>query len=314
MIDPNGSLAMWWWLAAVMIPAAVVAGWRLWVIDQRERVQRLRLEGFRGPSRVSAQQSSWSRFGSRVAPFVGVGEQQRMLKRLAAAGFKHHGSLATFIALKVISAVTLVALTWMVLEWRHLLAMLVMRLGALGVALIIGWRVPEWVLDRLVARRRARIEQGIPDALDLLVVCAEAGLSLNQSIEEISRQLRFSNKDVADEFVVTSAEMRVLTDFAQALDHLVDRIGLNNLRGLVATLKQSLNFGTSLAESLRMIASEMRAERQARIEERAARLPVLMAIPMMMFILPSLLMIIGTPVVLRILEAFKNLSFGIGAR
>ena len=107
MIDPNGSAAMWWWLVAVMIPAAVVAGWRLWVIDQRERVQRLRLEGFRGPSRVRAQQSSWSRFGSRVAPFVGVVEQQRMLKRLAAAGFKHHGSLATFIALKGISAVTL---------------------------------------------------------------------------------------------------------------------------------------------------------------------------------------------------------------
>jgi tight adherence protein C len=296
-----------------MIPAAVVAGWRLWVIDQRERVQRLRLEAFRGPLRVETR-SGWSQFSSRVAPFVGQVEQQQLLKRLAAAGFKHHGSLATFIGLKAISAVVFVALTWTVLEWRNLLAMLLMRLGALGIAAIIGWRLPEWVLDRLVKRRRARIEQGIPDALDLLVVCAESGLSLNQSIEEISRQLRFSNRDVADEFAVTSAEMRVLTDFAQALDHLVERTGLNNLRGLVATLKQSLNFGTSLAESLRLIASEMRAERQARIEERAARLPVLMAIPMMMFILPSLLMIIGTPVVLRIMEAFKNLSFGIGAR
>jgi tight adherence protein C len=313
MIDPNSSTAIWWWLAAVMIPAAALAGWRLWVIDQRERVQRLRLEGFRGASRIE-HQSSWSRFSSRAAPFVGVVEQQRILKRLAAAGFKHHGSLATFIALKVISAVVFFGLTWMVLEWRHLFAMLAMRLGTLGVALIVGWRLPEWVLDRLVARRRARIEHGIPDALDLLVVCAESGLSLNQAIEEISRQLRFSNKDVADEFAVTSAEMRVLPDFVQALDNLVERTGLDNLRGLVATLKQSLNFGTSLAESLRTIAGEMRAERYALIEERAARLPVLMAIPMMMFILPSLLMIIGTPVVLRIMEAFKNLSFGIGVR
>jgi len=104
--------------------------------------------------------------------------------------------------------------------------------------------------------------------------------------------------------------MRVLTDFAQALDHLVDRTGLENLRGLVATLKQSLNFGTSLAATLRMIAAEMRAERQARIEERAARLPVLMALPMMAFILPALLMIIGTPIVLRIIDAFKNIHFG----
>ena len=308
-----GSIAMWWWLAIGMVPAAVLAGWRLWVLDQRERAQRLRLETFRGTPRVEIP-SGWSQFSNRVAPFVGQVEQQQLLKRLAAAGFKHHGNLATFIGIKVISAIVLAGLTWTTLEWRHLLAMLLMRLGAFGIAAIIGWRLPEWVLDHLVKRRRARIEQGIPDALDLLVVCAESGLSLNQSIEEISRQLRFSNKDVADEFAVTSAEMRVLTDFAQALDNLVERTGLNNLRGLVATLKQSLNFGTSLAESLRLIASEMRAARQARMEERAARLPVLMAIPMMMFILPCLLMIIGTPVVLRIIDAFKNIHFGIGIR
>ena len=157
---------------------------------------------------------------------------------------------------------------------------------------------------------RLRIEYGIPDALDLLVICAEAGLSLNQSIEEISRQLRMSNRDVADEFAATSAEMRVLPDFGQALDNLVDRTGLTYLRSLVATLKQSIKFGTPLAESLRMIAVEMRAERQARIEERAARLPVLLAIPMMMFILPCLFMIVGTPVVIRIIDVFRNVSFG----
>jgi tight adherence protein C len=94
---------------------------------------------------------------------------------------------------------------------------------------------------------------------------------------------------------------------------LVERTGLENLRGLVATLKQSLRFGTSLAESLRVIASEMRTERNARMEERAARLPVLLAIPMMAFILPCLLMIIGTPVVLRIMDAFRGLKgFGVG--
>jgi tight adherence protein C len=144
----------------------------------------------------------------------------------------------------------------------------------------------------------------------LLVVCSEAGLSLNQSIEEISHQLRLSNRDVADEFATTSAEMRVLPDFAHALDNLVERTGLEDLRSLTATLKQALKFGTPLAESLRMIAAEMRAQRHARIEERAARLPVLLAIPMMMFILPCLLMIVGTPVVLCIMDSFKNITFG----
>jgi tight adherence protein C len=106
--------------------------------------------------------------------------------------------------------------------------------------------------------------------------------------------------------------MRVLSDFGQALDHLVERTGLADLRSLIATLKQSLKFGTPLAESLRMIAGEMRLVRHARIEERAARLPVLLAIPMMMFILPCVLMVVGTPVVLRMMDVFKNITFGGG--
>jgi len=182
------------------------------------------------------------------------------------------------------------------------------RVAFLGGGLLFGWRLPDMVVKRLVKRRQLRLEQGMPDALDLLVICAEAGLSLNQSIEEISRQLRLSNPDVADEFSATSAEMRVLPDFAQALNNMVERTGLDMLRGLVATLKQSLQFGTPLAESLRMIASEMRAERQARIEERAARLPVVLAIPMMLFILPCVLMVVGTPVALRMLDVLRSLT------
>src|SRR5260370_24257728 len=96
--------------------------------------------------------------------------------------------------------------------------------------------------------------------------------------------------------------MRVQPDVGVVLDNLVQRTGLDNLRGMIATLKQSMRFGTPLAESLRILAAEMRMTRQARMEERTARLPVLLAIPLMMFILPSLLMVIGTPVILRILD------------
>src|SRR5205814_2444326 len=261
---------------AAMISATGLAGWRQWVLDKRDRMQRLRLEAFRGPIRANApvRRSVWEQLGSRFAPIVG-NDQQRLLKSLAAAGFKHKGSLASFIALKVATAVVFVALTWLLLEWRHLFStILIIRLALIGIGLLLGWRLPELVLNHLVRRRRSRIEHGMPDALDLLVVCAESGLSLNQAIDEISHQLRRSNKDVADEFTATSAEMRILPDFGQALDNLVDRTGLANLRGLVATLKQSLQFGTPLAESLRIVAGEMREERRTQIEERAARLPV----------------------------------------
>jgi tight adherence protein C len=308
----NSAQVVWWWLTAAMIAAAIFSGLRLWVLDRRDRVQRLRLEMFRGPVRAAGQSRAsnwWERFGKQFAPIVG-NDQQKLLKSLAAAGFKRKGSLASFIAIKVATAILFVILTWLLLEWRQLFSSSLIRLLLIGIGLVLGWRIPELVLNHLVRRRRARIEHGIPDALDLLVVCAEAGLSLNQAIEEISHQLRLSNKDVAEEFTMTSAEMRILPDFAQALDNMVERTGLQNLRGMVATLKQSLQFGTPLSESLRIVASEMRAEHHALMEARAARLPVLLALPMMAFILPCLFMIIGTPVVLRIIDAFKNVSFG----
>jgi tight adherence protein C len=198
---------------------------------------------------------------------------------------------------------------WLLSEWQQLFTGM-MLFGVLGGALLLGWRLPDLVLSHTIRRRRLRLEQGMPDALDLLVICAEAGLSLNQSIDEISRRMYLSNRDVADEFAATAAEMQVLADLGQALDNLVERTGLADLRSLTATLKQSLKFGTPLTESLRMIAGEMRAARHARIEARAARLPVLLAIPMMLFILPCVMMVVGTPVVLRIMDVFKDISFG----
>ncbi len=296
------------------IGATILTGLYRWRIAERDRMQQLRLDGFRGAGPVQAGGVPWyRRLGSSIAasPLIGIVEQHRLLKLLAAAGIKGRGSLANFIAMKVCGAIVLGGLAWMGLELTQLFVNITLvRLAMLGAALMFGWRLPDFILGHMIKRRRLRLEYGIPDALDLLVVCSESGLSLNQSIDEISRQLRVSNKDVADEFAATSAEMRVMVDFGQALDNLVERTGLSDLRSLTATLKQSIKFGTPLSESLRVIAAEMRATRQARMEERAARLPVLLAIPMMMFILPCLLMIVGTPTVLRIMDVFKNLYIG----
>lgn len=142
----------------------------------------------------------------------------------------------------------------------------------------------------------------MPDALDLLVICAEAGLSLDHSIEQVGRVLRSSNREVAEEFAATAAEMRVSSARGQVLENLAQRAGLASLRGIVAALNQSIKFGTPLAASLRVLAAEMRAERLTRFEERAARLPVLLSFPLMAFILPALMIVIGTPLALRIVD------------
>ena len=233
-----------------------------------------------------------------------------MLGVLASAGIKGHGSLSGFVASKLCGAFISAALIWLFLEWSQWFAgSVAIRIAVLLGALMAGWRLPDFILSRLAARRRLSLERGLPDALDLLVICAEAGLSLDQSIEQVSEDLRASNSAVADEFATTASEMRVLSNRAEALENLVERTGVAALRGITATLNQAIRFGTPLAESLRILAAEMRTARLARIEERAARLPVLLAIPLALFILPSLMMVISTPVALRLSDTLKN-NFG----
>ena len=309
IFDPKTEM----WLLAAVIAIAALSGFHLLRLTRRNQTQQIRLDGFRGaPSVVQYARPPWHRRLGRLlaaSPIIGTSEQQRLIDLLASAGIKGRGDFASFVASKLAGAVVFAGLAWVVIEWQHWSSLLI-QLALLGAALMFGWRLPDLILNRLAKLRRSRLEKGFPDALDLLVVCAEAGLSLNQAIAEVSTQVRSSNRDVADEFAATSAELQISSDFSQALDNLVQRTGLDDLRSLIATLKQSLNFGTPLADSMRMLAAEMRATRQARMEERAARLPVLLAIPMMAFILPSLLMIVATPLVLRIIEVFKTVLAG----
>jgi tight adherence protein C len=301
-------------ILVLALATALVSAFNLWRIsrsdDRRDRLAMLRARSLdpAKPGRVrGAPWYAW--LGSLVAasPIIGIAEQQRLLGALASAGIKGHGDLATFIATKVCGAVGSAALLWLFFEWQRLFAgLLVIRLAlALG-ALMLGWRLPDFVLSRLAKRRRLHIEQGLPDALDLLVICAEAGLSLDQAIEQVAQDLRASNPAVAEEFSTTAAEMRVLPERGVALENLVRRTGLVSLASITAALNQAIRFGTPLAESMRILSAELRTERLARLEERAARLPVLLALPLMMFILPSLLMVIGTPVALRIVDTLKG--------
>src|SRR6202011_2819836 len=155
-----------------------------------------------------------------ASPIVGISEQHKLLEVLATAGIKGHGHLATFVASKACGAVSVAAFVWLFLVWQGLFAgLFVMRLAALIAGLLFGWRLPDIVLSRLAAQRRLRIEQGMPDALDLLVISAEAGLSLDQAIEQVAHDIRAANPVVADEFITTAAAMRVLTERSEALEN-----------------------------------------------------------------------------------------------
>jgi tight adherence protein C len=296
------------------LAAALLSAFYLWRIGKQED-RRDRLVVLRGPAvdrMIREERPRWyERIGGIVAssPAIGRVEQQRLLGVLASAGIKGQTSLSLFVASKLCAGFVWTALVWLFLQWSQWYAgSTTIRIAVLFGALLVGWRIPDFALKRVAAQRRMRLEQGVPDALDLLVICAEAGLSLDQAIEQVSQDLRPSNSAVADEFATTAAEMRVLSNRAEALENLVQRTGLSTLRSITATLTQAIRFGTPLAESMRILAAEMRNERLLRIEERAARLHVLLSIPMALFILPCLFMVIGTPVALRVMDTFARLG------
>jgi tight adherence protein C len=295
--------------------AALLSAALLWRIGQREdREARLSALGktvSAGTDQAKKPRSPWHhRVGRSIAAMrlVGAPEQKRLLSALAAAGIRREGRLSLILVAKAFGSFSLALACW------GLFARYVPAGGAAfptavtGAALVGGWRFPELVLTRLRARRKRRIDIALPDALDLLVVCVEAGLSLDQAIEQVGHDLRRSRAEVAEEFSVTAAEMRVLPDRAQALENLARRTEVASLRGIIAVLNQSIRYGTPLARALRVLSADLRAERLARFEERAARLPVLLTLPLMAFILPSLVMVVGAPLALHILDALRSIA------
>jgi tight adherence protein C len=298
-------------ILVLALAAATASALKLWRIAQSEDRQRRLFDALCGVPMPSPEPSQrrhfpwYQRLGTFVAAnqIISKPEQERLLAGLLAAGVKRHDGLPALVGAKVCSAAAFSPLCWLLFEWRQFfVGAIIIRLMCCVGAAVMGWRFPEALLSRFAARRRSRLETGMPDALDLLVICADAGLSLDSAIEQVSRVLLSSNPEVAEEFAATAAEMRVSASRGQALENLARRVGIASLSGIVAALNQSIRFGTPLADSLRILAAEMRSERLARFEERAARLPVLLTLPLMTFVLPSLIIVIGTPLALRIMD------------
>jgi tight adherence protein C len=302
-------------IVVLALAAALVSALNLWRIGGREDREKRLLRVVRrnlhhGREAAQIPRAPWyQQLGAKIAvtKVIGTAKQESLLSALVAAGIKGHGHLAALITTKFCLGTALIPLCWTLLEWRQSFADApTTRLIILAGAGILGWHCPEVVLSRLAARRRRRLESGMPDAFDLLVICTQAGLSLDHAIEQVGQFLRPCNTEVAKEFATTATEMRVLPVRTQALENLAVRAGLGSLRSMVVTLNQSIKFGTSLTESLKILAAEMRIGRLARFEERAARLPVLLTLPLMIFVLPSLMVVIGTPLVLRTLDALAR--------
>ena len=248
----------------------------------------------------------------RVGEKLPVSEQDASMtsRYMVAAGFRTETAVRFYYGVKVILCVVFLLLAFLVRD--AITSNAILRMVLVVAAGFAGYFGPGLFLDKMVSARQERIRLSMPDALDLLVVCVEAGLGLDQAIRNVADELRMTHKDISEEFGLVNLEMRAGKRRADALRNLAERVGEAELKKLVAILVQADRFGVSVAESLRTHSDYMRVRRRQEAEERAAKVGVKLVFPIFFFILPSMLVVSAGP---GLLQLFKNLfplmkSFG----
>jgi len=248
----------------------------------------------------------------RLEKFAAKGEKEQSSVRmsLVRAGFYDPKAVRYYFGARVFAAVLLaiaviIGLPIINANW-NLVPIGILPVLA-GLAGAIGYIAPALYLSRRTHSRQLDIREGFPDALDMMLVCVEAGLGLAAAIERVGTELAKANSVLAENLKLVGMETRAGKSRAEALRNLADRTGVDDIRSFVTMLIQSEQLGTSLAETLRVYAYEMRSRRMLRAEEQANKLPVKIVLPLAGCILPCLWIVIFTPLVIKIVRGFSNI-------
>ncbi len=223
-------------------------------------------------------------------------------RQLLKAGYRRPGAVPVYYGTRILMAVLLPVVVMIVngTAYRFIPPRFDMPVAVL--AAIIGYILPSVILDLKKARRKRRIFEGLPDALDLMVVCVEAGMGLDSAIHRVSEEIALDNKVVSDEFKIVGLELRAGKARADALRNLAIRSDLEDINSLVSLLIQTDRFGTSIVQSLTVHSDSMRTKRFQMAEEQAAKLPVKMVFPLIVFIFPALFVVIVGPAIISIIR------------
>ncbi len=221
---------------------------------------------------------------------------------LRMAGIRDQGALGLFVGAKLLMLLGLPAIAFGAIHLIHIGKL--PEIGLIGGTAIFGLLGPDLIIQQRRKRFVKRVEAGLADALDLMVICADAGLSLEPGLARVANEVRETHEAVAQELTITSNEMRIGNNVRDALTALGMRTGLDSLKRLGSTLIQTIQYGTPLTQALRTLSAELRQEQLTRFEERAARLPVLLTLPMIVFILPCVFLVVGGPAILKVMAAF----------
>jgi tight adherence protein C len=234
-------------------------------------------------------------------------EQREFAYYLRRWGISTRSVPTALLTTKILCAAGVSVASWLLApRVSALLASPLFRAAVTGGCGFFGWYGPGVYLRWMNRRRAVTIVSGLPDALELLVICAEGGLALGDGIDRIVTELRGAHPELADELAVTGADLKILPSQDQALSRLAARIDVPIVQSLVTTLIQTMRYGTPLAQALRAMGAEMRNDSLIRLEARANSLPSLLTIPMIVFILPTIFLVLGGPAILRLIDQFHH--------
>jgi tight adherence protein C len=229
-----------------------------------------------------------------------------MTATLEGAGFRGGRGLGLFIGAKLLLGI-LTPLVFVVVL-RHIGHGTLFTVLKIGGGAMCGMLAPEMIANKIRSNHLTRVDAGVPDALDMLVICADAGLALEAGLARVSQELTMLNPSLAMELTQTSRELQIGSDMRRAMENLGERTGLVTLKRLATTLAQSLQFGTPLTQALRSLSAELRQEALVKFEERAGKLPTLMTVPMIVFILPCVFLIVAGPAMINVMATMHQMK------
>jgi tight adherence protein C len=271
---------------------------------EREKIRQRERERLARGEKVTLRQSP-KQYVKRVvdqfnlAKWVG---QEAAREKLVQAGYRGHAPYVTYLFFRMVTPLVALIATlvyiFFVIEMKQ---PLMVKLGMAIGAAYLGMHLPWMFLKNKIARRQLSIKRAFPDALDLLLICVESGMSVEAAFRKVSQEIGSQSVPLAEEFMLTTAELSYLQDRRQAYENLAKRTDLEGVRAVCVALQQTERYGTPLGQTLRVMAQENRDMRMSEAEKKAAALPPKLTVPMILFFLPVLFIVILGPAAIKVM-------------
>ncbi len=281
------------------------------VARRREELQAAQRERFKFGEQASLRRrhkhTSWMGEVLKRLNLIEKSRSPELRMKLMQAGFRGQGPIIIYLFMRTALPLIFASVAaLMIFSSTHLQMNSMVKLLICAAAAAFGYFIPNILVVNAIKKRQQQIIRGFPDALDLMVICVEAGVSIEQAFHRITQEIGDVSPVVAEEFGLTTAELAYLGDRRRALENLASRTGAEPVKALTIALLQSEKYGTPLGVALRVLSRENRDARMARAEQRAGSLPAALTVPMILFFLPVLFIVLVGPAIIQVVNTFQD--------